>query len=241
MANILLPVQIGTLVDNCWPATPQEFAVRLAEIMQAVLDGGQGFYNYGNTKPAPEYQIYPWFRTTDHRWYEYSGDWIAANPVAVGSIERRFVDGDVAAIATYDGGDAGVPSDRTGPMWEIDAVLTGRLAIGSGVIPGRTIAPTTLTAGATQGAGQTAGAPEDTLTEAQLAPHQHTQADGTMRYPGTQKGSSLGNDFTYTPAVQTELAGGTGTPLAAQPHSTLPPVYAGNWVKRSSRIYFRVP
>lgn len=209
--------------------------MRLAEIMQAVLDGGQGFYNYGPTKPAPEYQIYPWLRTVDGLWYIYAGDWIAFHPVSISSIRRIFLVGDAAAIALEDEGNANTVNDRDGPFWQIDPLMEGRLPIGAGVVPGRTIAPLSLTV------GQTGGAAEDTLTEAQLAPHQHTQADGTLRYTGTQKGTSLGNEFSYTPGVQTELAGGSGSPLASQPHNTLPPVYAGNWCMRTARVYKIVP
>lgn len=208
--------------------------------MQAVLSNGLAYYNYGNTKPAPENQGYPWLKSDEMRWYYYSGGWKSPNPEQPApNIVRRFVTGDPATfvndIALYDGGDTGVPSVDSGPMWEIDPLMEGRMAIGAGAIPGRTIVPVSLAVGDTIGAG------EQTQTGAQVGPHVHPLPDGVLTFglSSGQKGDSAANSFNYTdpPTTESNLV----SPAVTAPMDTMPPALAGQWIKRTGRVNFVVP
>lgn len=145
------------------PNAEQERLVAFAEVLTAQLDG-QAFYNYGSTKPSPENNIYPWFRTTDGRWYIYSGGWIS--PVNYDLLERRWYAGDLTQLQTYDGGDSGAASDRSGPMWTEDTDMRGRSPMHPGAIADANPAKT-LAIGENYGSGSHA------QTVAELAAHTH--------------------------------------------------------------------
>lgn len=240
MATVLLPILAGNISENCFPATPQELLVLFANNLQAVLENGLAFYNKGTTKPPPELQGYPWFNENDSRWYSYSGSWLAKNPEAASpNIVRRFVTGPAATIvneiALYDGGDTGPPGTDTGPMWEIDPAMAGRLAIGAGAIPGRTIAPVSIVSGQTLGAG------EITQTGPQVGPHVHPLPAGVLTWgiSAGQKANSASDAFNYTtpPTTESNLV----SPAVTAPMDLIPPVLAGHWLQRTGRIWYRVP
>src|SRR5688572_10156107 len=118
MPTILLPILAGSLPPGICltgPDAEQNRMVAFAENMEAQLEAGQSFYNFGDTKPAVEFNAYPWLRTIDMRWYYYSGGWIS--PVNYDANDRRWYAGTLVQLQTYDGGDLGAPSDRSGPMW----------------------------------------------------------------------------------------------------------------------------
>lgn len=242
MANVLLNILAGNIADPCFPPTVQELLVLFANNMQAVLQNGLAFYNYGAAKPAPELQGYPWLRTLDGRWYAYSGDWISPHPLPVDGIARVFVTGPAATIAAgiavYDGGDSsGMLSDRTGPMWVIDTAFDGRMAIGSGTIPGRTIAPTALLS------AQTIGAGEHTQIAAEVASHTHDvklnqRVDLCDGCGSSAFHSGTGTATNVAAAAQPNIV----SPAVTVPMDTMPPAVAGYWLKRSSsRVYYKVP
>lgn len=133
--SLLLPILPSNLDPNyCftgWQKTLNDFA----NAMKAVLNG-ETFFNQGDQVPPPELQAYPWFRSTDGRWYIYSGSWLSPNPETSTDVLRIFT-GTKASIWSYDGGDGSDPATVTpgpsvGAMWDVATELTDNLPIGVG-------------------------------------------------------------------------------------------------------------
>ena len=126
-ANVLVPILPGALPPQYCFTTWQQALVDFANAMKAVLPG-LAYYNFGPDKPAPELQAYPWLRTVDGRWYRFDGNWVA--PTNYTDLDRRWFPGTLVELQTYDGGDTGSPSDRSGPMWVEDTEQQGRVPVG---------------------------------------------------------------------------------------------------------------
>lgn len=244
--SVLVPVQPGQLATGYCFQSWQKTLVDFANAMQAVLDGAT-FYNYGPTAPAPEYEGYPWLRTTDMRWYLFSGNWISPNPEPASGDSRRIWVGTLTgagSLQEYDGGEIAAISDRTGPMWERDTDFDDRIPIGVGSLTDPTQA------------GVNAGAATHTLTEAEGATGVHTHAFGKY-LTGAVGLNSTGNFTvpTYSSAVVQGISvtggpdttvnlftlpsGAAGAGVSPTPFSILPPVRGVYLVKRSARIYYR--
>lgn len=249
MGNILLPLIHDNLDPSFCFTTWPNFLNTLTPLLKAVQDG-QTFFNFGDSVPAPEKQAYPWLRTTDGRWYVYSGAWLS--PVNYDANDRRLYVGSLTDLLTYDGGSNATPSDRSGPMWVEDTDFRGRMPMGPGDIPDATPSTTTVH---TLTVEEQYGGGAHTLTDAEGATGQHIHAFGKYlngaagyNYPGNQtvptytgavvqgiSGSTVNSDTTanlYTlPAGQT--AGGV-TPTAM---NIVPPVVGCYIIKPSGRLY----
>lgn len=169
MANLLLPILAGNLGQGECPTTLQGILNLFANNMQAVLANGRSFYNYGPDKPAPEFQPYPWLRTTDGRWYQFSGVW--RSPYNYDPSERRLWIGAEADLVNYDGGSAGAVTPTTGPAWVVDHSFDGRSPMGPGLIAND---PTTKSLNVAENYGSGA----HTLTEAEGGTGSHTHPYG---------------------------------------------------------------
>lgn len=250
MPNILLPLQAGEWPQGLCPPDWPQALVAIANALKAVLPG-QTFYNYGDTKPAPEFQAYPWLRTIDARWYQFTGSWISPNQETSADVRRIFV-GDAAALAAYDGGAAGAVTANSGPMWEVDTVASARFLVGAGTFPSTLVVAV----------GGVGGAEQHTLTDAEGGVGQHTHAFGLSNpgnddayfkkagAPGTVPGylgyyitGSNGNiELNQTTAdLFTLPSGAAGAGVTPTPFSLLPPYY-GVWIiKRTARLNYVVP
>lgn len=237
--SVLLPIQPGNLLPGVCYDSEQERLVDFAANMQAILSG-QAFYNYGSTKPAAELNAYPWFRTTDGRWYFYSGGWITPNPEQSLLVRRIWV-GDLTQLQSYDGGDTGSPSDRSGPMWEVDSAFAGRAPVGVGSLD------PSGTAVAVLGTG---GKDQVTLTDAMmpttaivpLDSNNNPISDRTVQKSGDSFGLPFQNgDFSGSGSggrmtdVNLRINGGGG----AAP--TMPPYIGTYFIKRTARVYYLIP
>lgn len=237
MPTVLLPLQSGTLPPGICYTTEQERLVAFAENLETKLDG-LAFYNIGTTKPAAANNAYPWFRTTDYRWYVYSGGWISLNPDRDPNIRRLWV-GDITQLESYDGGDNGAPSDRSGPMWEVDADFAAKFLVGPGVFAG----------GTAVAVGQDVGADELTLLAANLPPADVVPLDATgiatanrsFQKSGTVTGlSSQNGDFSG------QQSGGLMTDVLARidgqstPLEIIPPARGIYVIKATGRLYYFV-
>jgi hypothetical protein len=228
--TILLPIIPGTLVPGyCYPSSPQQLLNDFASNMQAQLAGGMAFYNYGSSKPDVGNNAYPWLNTNDMRWYRFDGVWISPNPETSADV-RRIFRGDATALTTYDGGDAGASSDRSGPMWAIDHDFDGRSPMGIGDIPSNTPAHTL-------GLGDLYGEGTHVLVQAELPncafkTSQNffpvtTDIDEGQEFPSGGHGARRQLIVT---------SGGSDTP-----HQTVHPIVAVQFIKRTSRLYYTVP
>lgn len=247
MPNVLIPLLAGTLSEGECFGTEQERLNAYAAAMQGVLPG-LAYYNYGNTKPAVQYQSYPWLNTNDGRWYSFSGNW--KSPVNYSLSDRRLYLGSEASLATYDGGDT-----TFGAMWVVDHDFDGRVPMGPGVVPGSDPSKT-LTFGEQYGAGS------HTLTEAEGAVGNHKHFFGKTNpasddaYFGYQGGSSTVQSYsgffvtgsngqiisTQTTAdLITSPAGAGGAGVVSTPFSVVPPVVGCFVIKWTGRVNYIVP
>lgn len=240
MAEIELPIRpVETLPPGTCYTTEQARLVAFAAAMRAVL-AGQSFFSQGPDIPDPEFNNYLWYRTTDGLWYFYSGGWLSPVPPSYNTHELRMWDGSLGDLATYDGGDTDAPSDRSGPMWEVAAVLEGRVPVGVG-----TLQPSG-TAVAVTGTG---GADEHTLTDDEVPPtainpldsNNEPITDKRMQKSGDTFGfSAFNGDFSGEDAggrmtdILLEVAGG------GQPHPNMPPYYGVYFIRWTGRLYRKV-
>lgn len=226
MPTILLPLLPGTLIPGVCYNDEQSRLNAYAENLQAQLPG-QAYYNYGDSIPAVENNAYPWLRTTDMRWYRFSGSWISPVGPEYNVGIRRLWTSSAGLLQTYDGGDTDTPSDRSGPMWEIDHDFDGRSPMGPGAIEGSNPAKT-LAGGEDYGTGA------HTLAGSNLPEHRHamkfSQGTDGDTYPSIATGST--NDRQYF----TEMAGNaTPTPL-----NNVHPVRGCYIIKWTGRAYRKV-
>lgn len=237
--SVLLPLEPGTLLPGVCYTSEQERLVDYAANLNAVLPG-QAFYNFGSTKPSPENNIYPWFRTTDSRWYYYSGGWISLNPERSPSIRRIWMGSSGASLTTYDGGDANAPSDRSGPMWEIDTDFEARFPVGVGTFPN---------AGAVT-VGGTGGEDQHVLTDAEVPATQVVPLDSTNNPTGDKTVQKSGDSFGFSfqnGDFSGSASGGRMTDILLRvnggggAHSNLPPYIGIYVIKPTSRLYYLVP
>lgn len=247
MANLLLPILAGTLGQGECPTTLQGILNLFANNMQAVLANGRSFYNYGPDKPAPEFQPYPWLRTTDGRWYQFSGVWRTPNNYNLS--ERRWWAGLESDLINYDGGSAGAVTPTTGPMWVVDHDFDGRSPMGPGAVAGKSSALTV---------NEDYGAAQHTLTEAEGAVGAHVHDYGlyvggtgagfagqtgtvtTTPYTSLFIGESSAASATPTTANMITLAANNGAGVTSAAFSVVHPVRGLFCIKPSGRQYYTV-
>lgn len=240
MAEQEIPIRATESLPSgtCYP-DEQSRLVAFAGAMAAVLPG-LAFYNYGSTKPDPEFNSYPWFRTTDSRWYFYSGGWIALNPERDPNI-RRIFRGDSTDLITYDGGDNNAPSDRSGPMWEVDTEMSGRVAVGAG-----TLQPS----GTVIAVDDTGGVDEVTLTDAEVPATAINPLDSNSQPIGDKTVQKSGDGYGFVAQNGDFSGSGSGgrmTDILLQvagsggAHENMPPYMTVLFIKPTSRLYYLVP
>lgn len=252
MATVLLPLQPGTLPQGYCFSTWQQLLIDFADNLEAVLPG-MAFFNYGDTKPAPEFESYPWLNTNDMRWYRFEGAWIANNPEQSQLILRMFA-GTTTDLQTYDGGDTDPASDRSGPMWEVVAEFTGRVPIGVGTVPGTTAPVVTTAVEDDIGEGQHVITAGEGAASTHVHPFGLTNAGNddaffvknalntVTGYTGYYITGSNGNveQAKTTADLYTLPAGIDGAGVTGTPMSLIQPSRAVYFIKRTSRVYYKV-
>lgn len=226
MGNITLAtasVPAGTCppwIIALWP--------ELVSLISGNLNGALNIFNFGNATPAPADQDKPWYRLnsngTPDKWYEYSGGvWISPHPDFVGKVVMW--EGDIATIATLDGGEAAAITDRTGPMWEQVTQLAAKFPIGVGTLPSGTVLAV----------GSTGGEEKHTLTIAEMPEHAHTLRCDSKNTVGTEVRRPRPDDTAGTDQDVSTTATGGG-----DPHSIMPPYYALHAIRRTGRLFYRL-
>jgi hypothetical protein len=190
--TVLLPIQPGNLPPASCFASEQARLNAFAEVMHAVLAGGLAFYNYGDTAPDPDLQGYPWLNTETGLWYTYSGSWRSPRPKCEQDpLYRILWVGAEANVPLKDGGTAGIPTEDTGPFWEIDTAFAGRSPMMPGEIP--TSNPTKNLA-----VGEDFGEGAHTQLDTEVGVHNHAPSTGYGPFVAEKAGGTI------------ELLGGTG-------------------------------
>lgn len=236
--RLLTPV----LASNCWTATPQSMVNELWEKTRGQLEDLTGVI-ISSTTPAATDQDKMWVKTDGNypigNFIFISGQWLW--PVeGYDANDRRFWRGTLADLPTKDGGTVGVATLTTGPFWELDTDMNGRVAIGVGGLP----------SGATLANGDTGGNDEITLASAQLPPHTHEitigeTGGGNSDLTSDEESGAFrvggGGTLEYRTAWSSDLVGLTrasgSTPTIA-PTNILNPYLAGYWIKRTIRQFY---
>jgi hypothetical protein len=229
MPNTLLPIQPSSLTETCY-ANEQTRLNDFAAHLFAIL-AGQSFYNFGDTKPGVDQNQYPWFRTIDYRWYTFSGTWISATNHDLD--ERRLFVGSEDDLKTFDGGNTNIPSDRNGPMWEIDHDFDARFPVGPGTFPSGTVVNPT----------SAGGEEKVTLTTAQLPAHTHPHGDPTANFMSAYTTTPNQNVYRAfdSGAGDCSFNENTGITGSDVPHNNVPPYRGIYIIKWTGRLYYNVP
>lgn len=170
------------------------------------------------------------------RIYIYAnGDWTAPHPVPASSDYRALWVGSEPSLETFDGGESGVITATTGPMWLLDEDFEGRMLMMPGDIPG--VTPTkTLAVGENYGSGMTTIEQENLpdvdfdLNVSELSQQPGSGAQGGLMYqgPGTGSGDAA------NPTNLIVNSGGDGTPI-----NVVGPVRGIYLIRRSARTQYR--
>lgn len=242
MAVVQLPLIPGSLpVGACYGSEQARLNAFMAASYAQL--NGMAFYNYGPDTPAVEFQSYPWLNTNTGLLYFYSNSlWITPRPLIEQDPSYRILwIGAEADVPTIMGGTAGVATAYTGPFWEIDHDFDGRSPMGPGAIP-------TANPAKTLAVEEDYGEGAHTMTELELAPHDHPPRTGFGAYAGfVEPGQS--SSYEITGGSEIERMGSTGEAggeedaddnLVAQPMPVIHPV-KGIWVlKPTARIWITV-
>lgn len=229
----------GTLATDCYPSSPQIIYNEMFQKGVALSDDTNSII-VSDTQPDPNDRDKPWLKlqapggapviSLPFIWY--NGAWVARHPYPPEGDVRILWVGTTVDLETFDGGTAGTVGLRSGPMWEVDTDFAGRVPIGVGTIPGRTLTPTSLTV------GQEAGEAEHTQTIAEMPSHNHgppsTQPATQIDRDAGNLGIGLDSTNTLPNADQTW----TATTGGGSPFNVLPPVRAIYLIKRTARIYY---
>lgn len=232
------PVQLvaGSLPEGyCYPANPQDFNALIFSLAVAQLpDTFPGIY-VSNVEPPPTMRDRVWFHTEATKWYYYIGGlWQRKYDIPYDSKILLPFWGSAADINTEGGGSPGAPGLSTGPLWEIDHRMDGRVLMGAGVVPGTTTPVVTANQGDLGGEGQ------HVQTAAEVGPHVHpplrTPALGFLvDVAAGGQGTNVGGTEEASDATT-----GTNTPAGA-PMNITQPYFAGLWLKRTIRQYVSPP
>lgn len=216
------------------PTNYQQLANDIVSGTQANFNSsiGNSFFNFGNSTPALNNQVYPWLDSDGNWWVFQGGYWARKNPVAIGSDERRIYVGSTTNLQTYDGGDTNTISAYTGPMWEVDTAFEARFPVGAGTFAASGVVSVNGTTTSTAIAGED----KHTLITAEIPPHSHSMTwDSQDTAGGNQlKTLYLGPDAN----AFNDINKNTGDSGSGAAHNNLPPFYGVYFIKRTARVYY---
>lgn len=225
-----MPATVGIIVPQlpAHLACYQElinFAVGQA-VVQLDTTGFKNVLMQAST-PSATQRDQSWHNTNDGRNYHWDAGisaWVSRHPYTFGTDVRLFWTGSLANLMTFDGGENAAVGAASGPMWEPDTSMAGRVAIGSGALP----------SGASLTIGDTGGEDKHTLTIAELVAHTHTIQNVDNNTNTLAAGTGTGGGIVIPRNSATTDSTGGSTPF-----NVLDPYKAGTWAKRTSRVYFR--
>lgn len=165
MSDTLLNILAGTLPQDCYPNSADDFQKQILSLARAVLPSAA--YAIGDTAPS-DHDI-PWIRTDAsnnfirlYTWGGY-GNWVSPHPIPAADSRRILWVGIESDLVTLDEGTSDPVTDTTGPFWVVDHAIDGRFLLGPGAFP----------SGTTIAVGGTGGEEKHVLTPDELAPHTH--------------------------------------------------------------------
>lgn len=236
--NQQLTVSKGT-VEPGWCPNPSNtwdsLLAKFIEKMEVTLPSTYSTLIISSSEPAPEDRDKLWWKlaadlSPDKPYIYFDGAWVSRHLSAASGDERRLWVGTTGALDTYDGGEVGTVSNKTGPMWEVDTAFDAKFLAGPG----------TFDNAGTLGVASDMGADQVTLVKANLP---SSPLNLTVNRTGGDDGSTgkftSGSGNAQTPetdptsTVQTEDMG------SDDPFDIIPPVRGIYVIKRTARIFYR--
>lgn len=204
---------------------------QLVELLLVTMPAGTKI-NYGNSEPAPADRIWPWFRsntdgTPDRLYYYALGKWLSkhSQPPDHGMIYF----GSEASIDTFDGGEAGAVTPTSGPFWQKVTEMNAKMPIGAG-------AGVQLESGTNVPVAGSGGAERVTLEPGDL-PTNPFNPNATGLFAAVSSGGTFSVDTTGSGTTH-RVVDWEG---AGESHSNMPPWFGVLFLKRTQRLYYRVP
>lgn len=237
--TVLIKALPGTLPSACYtgPNWAQDLNNDIINgaTFQLLTTPTASFYNFGDSTPLPDNRQWPWLRTVagaPDDWYVYAkGAWLSlykAVPAGPNGIRWEWEDTE-ANLVTFDGGEAGVATEISGPFWEVDHNYDGRSSMGPGAIP-------TSNPAKTLALGEAFGEGAHALTVAELAAHHHDIDIPQENVAG--ENPAFGNILAATASqFTTKTTKDTGSGDA---HNTVHPVRGAFKIKRTIRAFRRI-
>lgn len=237
---VTMVVNAGNLPEGFCATSEQNRLNVYAQYLSVQFPANIQTFNYGATVPDPDNRIFPWFRTnldgTPDKWYVYSsGYWISLHPTPASSPELRMYVGSLASIDTYDGGEVGAVTSITGPMWQV-ATTDGLAPTVPPIYTNWLMADKMFQGvGANFSAGATGGEINHLLTVDEMPSHSHAgQVGGGFNDGAT---GFFQNAAALNGINQTLYLNNTG---GGNAHNNMPPYYAGYFIQRTARQYYRI-
>jgi hypothetical protein len=231
-------LQFGGLAPGYCMTTFNKLGLDIIVATTASLAGTLNTFNYGNSTPAAVDQDKPWFRLnsdgTPDRWYVFSsGLWLSAHYQCPGQV--IMYEGTLASIDTFDGGEVAAVTATTGPFWERVTTMDARSPIGPGTLPSTTVV----------NIGDDLGEEVHELTIPEMPSHRHEYATTDGQQIVVKVTSNKTDDLNRTGSYDIKAAdpmqntGGDATG-ATVGHNTIHPVHAIWFIRRTSRLYYRI-
>lgn len=256
----------GTLpyANVCYPPNPQELNVAIVTRIQAFLDETFPGVYVGETAPPANQQNRIWFNTLSSRWYAYvNGDWMRVYEFPASSKVELIWSGSEAELSTYAGGSIGAVGIATGPLWEIDHEIDGRVLVGAGTVPGTSPA-VTIAQGEVKDSNNLEGSYQVTLIPENVQHFHGCGTDGGTDDPPTMLSRAWNSIKNFTRRINdlnttgasgwhddtTALSNGimgTTEPYVdsnfptSTPHVNMPQYRARYLAKRTARIWVTAP
>lgn len=238
----LITLNPPTLPSGYCPSSWQDLINRAIVNTQAQFNStiGNSFFNTGSSTPSLDNQIFPWFDQNGEWWTHLSGYWARKHPVPAASSERRLWVGQLADVASYDGGDGTAYSGNnfTGAMWEVDPAFEGKFIVGVGAFSNSgsvSVNGTTTSTGVS-------GEDKHELIISEMPEHTHQMDSKRVTDVQLFQNAVITMDVlgtTTTPSVVSDgpqySGENSGSSVA---HNNLPPFYGTYVIKRTGRVYY---
>jgi len=229
-----------TLPEGTCYTTEQMRFNGFAAALQGFFPGNVTLWNYGNSVPTADNQDKPWLRlnangSLDRVYIYFNGNWVSPHAIQDNAYVAIWTS-DLTSLALFDGGDNNAPGDASGPMWEEVVALRAKFPLGAGTLPSTTVVAI----------GETGGEENHTLLLPEVPKHQHAvgtgsgQAGNNTEYIGvTGSGSTTALTTAVLHQSNTTYTGGAADG-STTPHNTMPPYLGVTYIRRSSRIFYKV-
>lgn len=220
-----IPVQPTQLPSGFCPEGYQSLLNAFSAHQFVDVTGVAGGLTVSATKPSD--QSLPWLQLDQFgrpvRIYKFAqGAWLSLHPDVSGKTILWTTT--LPDFTTFDGGDALAASAISGPMWEEVTELRARFPLGAGTLPSATAVAI----------GDTGGEELHVLVIDELPEHAHTVSARTASDINAGGRTIAGNGTEFPDSFN------TGTVGADQGHATMPPWLGVAFLRRTSRMYYRV-